>query len=238
MHAVAARTLVIAHRGACGPAVENTIEAFEHAIALGVDMIEFDVRRTCDRRLVVYHDAEARGVRTRSLRHDQLTAKGATSRPPLLEEVLELARDRVAVDLDLKEPGYVKEVVGQLATFGLERCVLTSFHAEVVLEAKARAPRLSTGLLIDGASRVPMTTRLRRSRADYLGLELRLAHPLALRRLAAAGTRCLIWTVNDASAIDLCLADPAVHGVVTDRPELALDLRERLTDRTVPAARG
>jgi glycerophosphoryl diester phosphodiesterase len=56
--------------------------------------------------------------------------------------------------------------------------------------------------------------------------------------LAAAGTRCLIWTVNDASAIERCLADPAVDGVITDRPKLALDLRGRLTERTVPSARG
>jgi glycerophosphoryl diester phosphodiesterase len=238
VQAAASHTLVIAHRGAWGPAVENTIEAFERAIALGVDMIEFDVRRTSDRQLVVYHDAEVRGVATRSRRFDQLTAKGASSRPPLLEDVLQLARGRVAVDLELKEPGYVEEVVGQLASFGFGRCLLTSFDEDVVLEAKARAPLLSTGLLIDAASRVPMATRLRRSRADYLGLELRLADPLALSRLAAAGARCLIWTVNDASAIERCLADPAVDGVITDRPKLALDLRGRLTERTVPSARG
>ena len=52
---------IIAHRGAWGTAApsapaENTLEAFEAAIALGADMIELDVRRTRDGHLIVFHD--------------------------------------------------------------------------------------------------------------------------------------------------------------------------------------
>ncbi len=50
-------TKIIAHRGASGSGVENTLESFEKAIELGVDMVEFDVRRTHDGVLIVYHDA-------------------------------------------------------------------------------------------------------------------------------------------------------------------------------------
>ena len=92
--------LVIAHRGAWGPAApsapaENTLEAFEAAIALGADMIELDVRRTRDGRLVVFHDARVKTVPTGSLRYHALTAKGTKSRPPLLQDVLELTKDRI-----------------------------------------------------------------------------------------------------------------------------------------------
>jgi glycerophosphoryl diester phosphodiesterase len=50
-------TNVIAHRGASRAANENTIEAFELAVAMGVDGIELDVRWSRDGCLVVHHDA-------------------------------------------------------------------------------------------------------------------------------------------------------------------------------------
>jgi len=48
--------LKIAHRGASNYAPENTIEAFKKAIRLGVDVVEFDVHRTKDNKIIVMHD--------------------------------------------------------------------------------------------------------------------------------------------------------------------------------------
>lgn len=50
------RPLVIAHRGGSGLWPENTLYAFERASAMGVDVIETDVRVTADGELVVFHD--------------------------------------------------------------------------------------------------------------------------------------------------------------------------------------
>ncbi len=47
---------VIGHRGAAGLALENTIESIEAAISAGVDAIEFDIRLTHDKHLVLCHD--------------------------------------------------------------------------------------------------------------------------------------------------------------------------------------
>ena len=52
------RPLRIAHRGGAGLWPENTIDAFERAIGLGVDGIELDVRLTRDGKLAVHHDAQ------------------------------------------------------------------------------------------------------------------------------------------------------------------------------------
>jgi glycerophosphoryl diester phosphodiesterase len=54
--AEAPRTQVIAHRGGAGLRPENTLPAFAHALALGADIIEMDVRPTADGELVVIHD--------------------------------------------------------------------------------------------------------------------------------------------------------------------------------------
>tara|TARA_B100001250_G_scaffold413809_1_gene449246 strand:- start:14104 stop:14826 length:723 start_codon:yes stop_codon:yes gene_type:complete len=50
------KTFVCAHRGASGTQPENTLEAFNEAIKLGCEMIEFDVRMTKDEHLVLLHD--------------------------------------------------------------------------------------------------------------------------------------------------------------------------------------
>lgn len=50
------RPLVIAHRGGAASMPENTIPAFDNALKLGVDMLEFDMEMTADDQLVVQHD--------------------------------------------------------------------------------------------------------------------------------------------------------------------------------------
>jgi glycerophosphoryl diester phosphodiesterase len=171
------------------------------------------------------------------LSHAELTAKRGASAPPALEDVLELARGRIGVDIELKEPGYVDEVIGRLTSFGLDRCLLTSFIDAALLEAKALAPDLRTGLLVGIRSRrLPLRMglsvlyplrRLARCRADYLGVDLRLAEAGVLGRAASAGTPCLVWTVNEPNAIDRYLADPGIAGLITDVPQLVLERRDR-----------
>jgi glycerophosphoryl diester phosphodiesterase len=232
-NSLASVALVIAHRGvwsrrAPGAPVENTLEAFEAAIALGVDMIELDVRRTRDGHLVVYHDARVKTVPTSSLRYDALRIKGTRARPPLLDEVFALTGDRVALNLEIKESGYEADTIALVRRHRLERCVLTSFLDDVVFEAKTLAPELRAGLLIATGLRRALTTRVPATKADTLGLHRRLADPAALAKAAAAGIPCVIWTVNGPRALDRYLAHPAVEGVITDRPALALARRAQL----------
>ena len=48
--------LVIAHRGASGLAPENTIAAFQLALAMGAEGIELDIHLSADGHPVVIHD--------------------------------------------------------------------------------------------------------------------------------------------------------------------------------------
>jgi len=63
------RIILAAHRGDRKTAPENTMPAFEKAIAFGVDMIETDIHMTKDGELIIMHDRNA--VRTTG--HDGLT---------------------------------------------------------------------------------------------------------------------------------------------------------------------
>ncbi len=226
-------TAVIAHRGAWGEAPENSLAAFEHAVALSVDMIEFDVRRTGDGKLVVHHDANLDGVAIASLTGAEL-ARAGTRAPPFLEAVLELAKGRINVDLEIKGPGYVDVVVDHLMRFGSEHCLVTSFLDDVVLSVKTLAPELATGLLIGFSPPRVAMRRLAASRADYLVPHFRFADAGLLRQAEAAGRSCLLWTVNDPRALARYLLDPRVAGIISDRPAVALGLRSELAAR--PAA--
>ncbi len=209
---------------------ENSVAAFERAIALKADMIEFDVRRTSDGRLVVHHDADFDGVPLASLAASEL-ARSGESAPVRLEEVLELASGRIAVDVELKEPGYVDLVVSALRRFGLEHCLMTSFLDGVVLAGKHLEPALSTGLLIGFTPPRLAIRRLERSLADYLAPHFRLADAGLLKQAAAIGRSCLPWTVNDPKALERYLRDPRVAGIISDDVPEALARRAGLAVR-------
>ena len=72
--------MVAAHRGVAAGAAENTIEAFTNAIAIGADMIEFDVRMTRDGELIAFHDARVNGIAVGSLTRDDIEAGPACGR--------------------------------------------------------------------------------------------------------------------------------------------------------------
>jgi glycerophosphoryl diester phosphodiesterase len=80
-------TQIVAHRGASREAPENTLAAFAKAIEIGADMIEFDLRRAPDGRLVISHDP----------------VRGAGLDLPTFEDTLRLTRGRIKLDVELKE---------------------------------------------------------------------------------------------------------------------------------------
>src|SRR5512144_2235693 len=98
-------TCVIAHRGASRAAPENTVAAFRRAAELAAEMVELDVRRSADGRLVVHHDAHlADGRAVAATRADELPAA-----VPDLAAALD-ACVGMAVNIEIKndpdEPGF------------------------------------------------------------------------------------------------------------------------------------
>lgn len=114
--------LVVAHRachraapshGLMQPLPENSLAALERCVALGVDLVEIDVRRTRDGTLVLMHDAKVNRTtggkgRVADLTLSQFQAlrfrSASTEAPPTLEAFLEAARGRILVNIDLKGP--------------------------------------------------------------------------------------------------------------------------------------
>ena len=218
--------MVAAHRGVAAGAAENTIAAFTNAIDVGADMVEFDVRRTRDGELIAFHDAMAGGAPVSGLTREEVEA-AAGVRPPLLAEVLRACAGRIRLDVELKEDGYVRDVMAVLrAGFDPAQMIITSFLPAVVAQAKSAFPDVKTGLLVgDGGPITDLPARLRelypvdlakRVRADYLAPHYRLAALGVVRRAAAAGLPCVVWTVNSPALIRKYAADPRVAAIITD----------------------
>ncbi len=161
---------VIGHRGAAGYAPENTMASFERGLALGVDAIELDIHPTSDGELVVIHDptlertTNGHGfVSTHTLAQLQQLDAGtwfdptfAGERIPAFREVLEWARGRTRVVIEIKQgpifyPKVEELLIAALDQAGMRDQVLViSFDHISVRKVKQLAPDIPTGVLYAG----------------------------------------------------------------------------------------
>lgn len=194
---------IVAHRGASHEAPENTLAAFAKAIEIGADMIEFDVRRAPDGRLVISHDHVRKAAR-----------------PPTLEDTLLLAQGRVQLDVELKEPGCERDALRLLLQyFVITDFCITSFLPAVLREVRAIHPVVRTGFIFAtwGAG---VRAACLSPDADFLAAHYRLA-----ARAEQIGKPLFVWTVDDPTRTRHLFERPSVEAIITNNPRQALMLR-------------
>jgi glycerophosphoryl diester phosphodiesterase len=232
----------VGHKGADSVAPGNTIESFEAAVEIGVDVIELDVLWTRDGHpripagerasLVIAHDW-----------HD------AARRTPLtlaegLDAFLEPPLDRVEIDLDIKLPGREEEIAAALQERELlERAMISTMEVSTLARLRGLEPRLRRGWTYpkvkrDWASkrwaRAPMLAALLAMRRRLPRMAARsvpelgvtsmwVYHPIVSRRLVAvaeaAGIDLIAWTVDDLPRMRK-LAAAGVSGICSNDPRL------------------
>jgi glycerophosphoryl diester phosphodiesterase len=227
------RPLVLAHRGACRRAPENTLEAFRLARELGADGVELDVRRTADGVLVVSHDPVVEGFGL-LVAQPFAALRAAVASVPTLEEALdELAGFVVNVEIKCfpTEPdadpervvaGGVVELVAKRDLY--ELVIVSSFELDAVDRVHTLDPRIVTAWLtagLDPATTIPIAaTRghawLHPDRASMVGP----AATAAVADAAAHGVRLDVWTVDEPDEI-AALAAAGVDAIITNVPDLA-----------------
>jgi glycerophosphoryl diester phosphodiesterase len=253
--------LISAHRGGGEHAPEATYEAFEHSVTTGAEYVEFDIRRTSDGALVVYHDARAgaggsasgngngsgNGGRRRvaQLEYAELCDL-AGYRVPLVADVMQLLAGHAAGHLDLKETGYEDEVIDlAVAILGRDNFVATTLEDSSVAAIKRSFPKvraaLSLGRDLRGipASRWPgiraselfPLSRVRACGADWVAVNYKLARLGVLRACRRSGIGVMVWTVDSDRLIDRFVGDRHVDVLITNRPRHAAARRARLRGR-------
>lgn len=153
-----------AHRGASEHAPENTLAAFYLGLQMGANGIETDIQRTKDGELVLFHDgnmARILGMETSIADHtwaelaglDVGAYKGVDlyrqERLVKLDTFLHhFGGKPLSLALEIKQEGIAKEVVDAVDAYGIwDRVILTSFHWDSLVEARACAPDAAIGYL-------------------------------------------------------------------------------------------
>lgn len=169
----------IAHRGASASEPENTLRALERAIQVGATMLEVDVHLSLDGHPVVIHDAEvsrttngAGRVRDLTLEQIKRLDAGRGEQVPTLEEVIDLARGRTELYLELKGQRTPVPVVEALrAAAFADQAIVGSFFPWLPQKIKFVDPMIRTSVLIGHADR----------EADFLewaqAIEANYVHP-------------------------------------------------------------
>jgi glycerophosphoryl diester phosphodiesterase len=145
--------------------------------------------------------------------------------PALLDEALELARGRIALDVELKEDGYVDEAADMLAGFAANGgdLIVTSFLDRVLAQLTELMPRLRRGLLLKrSAEHAP--ERAKACGATVVLPKMKLVNEALLAELSEAGLTVIVWDFMAAEHAAL-LSDPRVSGVITDDVPGALAAR-------------
>ncbi len=246
-----ARPRVLAHRGFAhaNGAVENTIEAFKAALALGATHIESDIQVTSDGVAVLFHDDDLLRVAALPQKVSQLTLEqlravdlGSGARIPTLAEALDQL-PTARFNLDFKVLPAVAAAARVIkAASAQERILVASFserrrrlavHAlrdnkldSQSIASSAGSLRLLTLWL---ASKLSANWLLGLLTQDIVALQiptnsagLRFDSPAFISKIRATGCEIHYWTINDSDEMRRLIALGA-DGVVTDRTDIAVN---------------
>lgn len=229
------RPFVLGHRGARHASPENTLAAFELALAEGADGVELDVRLDGDGRVIVLHDvtlervsggSERRAAETLSASELSRVDVGGGERVPLLSDVLAWARERntrvnVEAKSDVRRPHVLIQNVARLlraSRASPERIVLSSFHPLFVMGLSLLARDFPIGFLVDADRRLLRRAPLfRELGASGVHPHRALVTQAALSRWRARGAFVNTWTVN-AEDEARRLSALGVDAIISDRP--------------------
>lgn len=228
-------TDVAAHRGYSAEAPENTIPAFEAAIANLTDYVELDVQELKDGTVVVMHDSNFKRVaglkkNVWEVEYDDIKDldvgkwfseefEGTTI--PTLEEVLELSKGRLKLNIEIKLNGHEKNleksVVELIEKYEMEdECVITSFQSKALKKVKEYNKKVKTGYVLHVAYGDFSNVEF----ADALSVNYSFATQSLVNDAHNAGMEIYVWTVNTAEAINEML-ERGVDMIITDDPVLA-----------------
>jgi len=221
--------LIIGHRGASAVAPENTIAAFEAAIAAAADGVEFDVRLSSDGVPVIIHDDTLHRTHGLRRRVGDLTAEELRAVDvPTLRDLFELMlHNDLLLCLEIKGSSaqLAQRCCDLVREFAFEERVIVEcfdLHVLKLVDLKTAAlfePRIYTDKnLIERAIEVG---------ASVLALHHRLAKPQLVEKAKLAGLRVVVWTVDDPVWIERARS-LGIEAVITNHPARMIEASDRL----------
>lgn len=238
---------MLAHRGLALEAPENTLLAFAKAVALGVTHVETDVHGSADGVSMVSHDPDLTRLAGRKVKVGQLTSH-ELRRIPLgegqgfcsLADALDAFPD-TRFNIDIKSADAIAPTVAAIRDArATDRVLIGSFSPERRLAVVRQLPGVATSVSSRGALAVVSAAQtagglatVRRILRDVQAVQLPISvlrmptvTPRTMTAFHAAGVEVHIWTINDEPTMQTLL-DLGVHGIVTDRADIAMTVLRR-----------
>ena len=240
------RPLVFAHRGSSAHAPENTLAAFELAIAQGTHAIELDVKVTADGEVVVFHDATVDRTTNGQGRISDLTLpalreldagsffseKFCGEKIPTLQEVFETVGKRVLINVELSNyytvyrDGLADKVCELIKRFGLQANVMfSSFLSSNLKRTRELLPEVPRGLLALRGWKGGWARSFGFTFGDYQALHPALEDvtPQQVARVHRLKRSINVFTVDTPEDIRRLLHWD-VDGIITNDPKLMLEV--------------
>jgi len=224
------KPLIIGHRGAMGHETENTLPSIQKAMDLGVDMIEIDVFKLKSGEVVVFHDdtvdrltngpGSIEGYNIIELK--KLIVNGG-HQIPMLQDVLKLIDNKVALNIELKGAGtadrvnFIMNYYINKKNWSPENFIISSFNWDELKEMRKLNPDVAIAVLTEEnpIDAIPMAKELQAVAINpyFKKLDLDVAN-----QIHDAGFKIYTWTVNEPEDID-AMKKLAVDGIITNFPE-------------------
>ena len=243
---------IVAHRGVPTEFPENTLPSFEHAIKLGANAVELDVRLTKDKIPVVYHYYYLHMITSLTgpifeYTYDQLQTAKYVGKDcqrsdnysiPTFVEVLESIGGRIGLEIEIKGPEpEATQIVGSLLSTRKqlwESVEVTSFEPMLLRDIKEHCPTISTDLLFPRSERwmdLDVVTYIATHRARLAGARAVHLHPSQLTEsvvqdIRNEGIEVHSWDVNDEEALRI-MYTLNIPKFSTDKLQQALDYRNK-----------
>ena len=231
---------VTAHRGHSRAAPENSVSAVRAAIESRADYAEVDVLMTADCVVVLLHDSDLKRVagderKISDLSFDEVKTLDVGSwfgpefvaeRVPSLEEVINLSKGRIKLNIELKVYGPDSRLIPEVARIIRElnfepECIVTTFDYDSLLELKRLNPKLRTGLII--AHALGDVSRLD---VDLFSVRANWLSDQVLRQAYSRAKEVHVWTVNDPAEM-LSFMKRGVDNIITDDPDILISVRNQ-----------
>lgn len=236
------RVAVISHRGGMGNYPQGSFAAIDHSLAIGVDVIELDVRMSFDAIPIIYHDSE---VNTRLCRYESRTEQPASLRIDELSYA-EIQRFRCGGNGNAKFPNQIP-ATERIHSLDIMLAHIVSYDQQVQLMLELKPIKRKRGRTFinrvlqtlhkhDMAARTniqsrhPQYLRIVDQTADQLGIELLKGYTALPMQLSLKIGHLRRWlpylfrgelvyfTANDPEQWDKLLKSGAT-GIITDYPD-------------------
>ena len=224
----------LSHRGNSKKFIENSFEAFNSVIQMGYQFIETDLRMTLDKEVIAFHDPDLKRLFNLDLQVKDLTFNEINNlfrekncRLLTLEEAFK-EFPSINFNLDLKVKEVINEsidIVSDLNAF--DKVCFASFrdsHTEKVLQHNQNA-NVSMGMkgvaLFKFFKFHNKKIKIIQIPLKWNGIKV-LTRNL-IERAHKSNLLVHVWTINDRKTINN-LIDLGVNGIVTDEPELLIEI--------------